>query len=157
MGLVMITNGGTHSARYWAETTAGQIIEIGAGAAQSAAASALKAALTDLLETAHAAVKDYEKARFDAIGLAWLDGEIDPGENIDIDNVVAQLVECASGTPFEGHFQTPETQNYLRQVLGQHFATSIHVERDWKASENPDDEHSIAFRARYDFGPPPGE
>lgn len=153
MAQVMITNGGPHSAAKWAEVTAKQIIDIGKDAVGPSAMAGRKLELDvlNILEAAHAEVQTAERAKFAKIGTALLDGVIDPGEDADLDGVVDSIVAASVGSDFEAHFAKQEVQAYLRTMIGQHFATSMYVERSWIAEENPTDPKAIAFKERNDL------
>ncbi len=110
---LLITNGGPHSAETWAETTVSQIVT-GAGSAE------LRAALLPLLTDAHAEVQ--ERARK---GIQWTPALVDA--------TVDDICDEASDSPHRAHFALPETRDYLRRLLSEHFSTVTDIERRWAA------------------------
>jgi len=125
----MITNGGPHSAEYWAETTVGQIVQ----AAKDPMGLKLKVKLLEICEAAHRLVQEDERRRLADGGS--VNEPNDPTKAVEA--TLALIVEAASETPFSEHFQKAETREYVRNVLGEHFATSIHIERLWAADHQP--------------------
>lgn len=146
---VMITDGGPHAPEKWAAITAQQIIEeieqnapqVGIGEARE-----FRAELTKLFTGHHEAVQESERA-----AIARLDDRLmhplEPGEILD--SVIGEVVSLASRHSFAAYFVRPQTQEYLRHVIGHHFATSMFIERSWHADRNPATEAARAFRARH--------
>lgn len=149
---VMVTEGGPHSPDTWAEATADQIIDISADAPDTKLAEArmFREKLVEILSGHHQLVQEQERGQIDEQGHARLIHDLDVSECVDAP--AAEIVETARGLSFESHFAKPETQAYLRQVLGSHFATSMHIERSWHADRHPDTDEARAFRAKYHSG-----
>jgi hypothetical protein len=110
---ILITNGGPHSAETWAETTVSQIVT-GTGAV------ALRASLLSLLTDVHAEVQERTRK-----GLPWTPALVD--------NTVEDICDEAADTPHAPHFELPETRDYLRRLLSEHFTTITDIERRWAA------------------------
>lgn len=144
---IMITNGGPHSHEKWAIATAEQIIQIGASATGTQAMDArkLENKVIEILEGSHKSVQEDERDNLKDDD--HLLTEFDASDYID--EPLAQIVEASKGTPFEGHFAKVETQSYLRDLLGTHFRTSMHIERSWHVDRNSDHVHAEAFRQRH--------
>ena len=134
---VLITNGGPHSAEKWAECTASHIVQIGeqVSGEQLAGARRLELAILTILEGHHATVQAGEQAILKASNAKTLSSRLasvpDPNEHLSVDGIVAEIVAAADGTEFAPHFAEPATQDYIRAVLTQHFATNIDIERQW--------------------------
>lgn len=146
---VLATDGGPHSAEKWAGATASQIIQIGADASgkQAAEARRLELQVLDILEKAHADLQAYERKRLTRDGTERLGFDIVPEKHMD--DPVALILAAAAASPFAEHFAREEVQAYVRSVVGSHFATSIHIERSWKADANPDCDRAREFRAKH--------
>lgn len=130
---IMITEGGPHSAEAWAGVTAQQIIQVGetASGIPGAQARKLELRVIEILEAAHAHVQEHEQAALSEHGADRYDHPLDSG--VHIDDPLAEIVAASQGTAYEAHFAKAEVQAYIRQVLGEHFATSMKIERDWHA------------------------
>jgi hypothetical protein len=133
---VLITNNtsGNHSAADWAQATADHLVHVGPNAdnATRLAAMRLELTLIDVLTTAHESVQSAEKSKLSTTGDAHLATDIDPSAAVD--TALASVVAAAKGTPFEAHWADPQVQAQLRQVLGSHFGSSIHIERKHHSS-----------------------
>lgn len=143
---VLTTNGGPHSPEKWAIVTAGQIIQVAATAigVQAMDARKLENKIIDILEKHHGKVQTQERGKIKTHGDERLSHALDPTEYID--TALDEIVAAAKGMLYEPHFSKPETRDYLRNLLGQHFATNMHIERSWHADRNPHSEHAKAFR-----------
>jgi hypothetical protein len=128
---VLATDGGPHPPEKWAEATADQIIDIGSTAPQALLSEArtLRAKLVAILTPHHDRVQQHERGALAAKGDAHLETPLDPSPHID--DPVAEIVAAAKGTSFAAHFQRPEVQQYLRDLIGHHFASAMHIERQW--------------------------
>lgn len=167
---VLITDGGPHPAEKWAEATASHIVDIAehVGGARRGAAVKLQAAVIDILEGHHHTIQNGERGKIKEHKLDRLTHDIDPEHHLSVDEVVAEIVAAAAGTPWEADFNYPGqvesvdpdgthhpainsmAQN-LKELLTQHFATSIHVERSWHADRNPGTEQATAFHAKHNL------
>lgn len=134
--VLLITDGGPHSAHKWAMATAqfiADLVQIDDGATSTQALAGRKARavfqfdLTEMLEDCHATVQDGERAMIVEVG--------NGGRGYDteqyLDAAVASVHKAAEGTPFETHFLKPATDSAVRAILSSHFATSMHCERSW--------------------------
>ena len=124
---VMITDGGPHPASKWAVMTASQIIQIEGIATD---AQELEKKIVSVLEAEHATVQLYERRKLK--DKTYRKAPIDPSPYID--QAFNAVIQQADGTRFETHFAKPDVQEYIRTVLGNHFATSMDIERGWHAS-----------------------
>jgi hypothetical protein len=131
----MATNGGPHPPRQWALITAGQIIQIAATAqgAQADAARDLQARLVDVLESFFNVAQENERAALAEHGDRLLEQPLDPTGYLDA--AVGAVVD-AIDPQFRDHFAQPHVRDYLRILLGQHFATSMNIERQWHAARS---------------------
>ncbi len=153
---ILITDGGPHPAEKWAVITAGAIIDVAESARGKPSAiegRKLELKIIDILEGHHAKVQEHERGAIKKHGVARLEHPIDPTEHLD--TPFDEIVAAAKGTMFESYFAKPEVRDSLRNVLGQHFATSMHIERSWHADRNPADPKAVAFMQKYHGGPTP--
>lgn len=151
---VLITNGGPHPADKWAEATASHIVDIAdhvAGEKRGAAVK-LQAAIIDILEAAHGDVQTGEREAIKAHGHDRLQHPVNPGDHVDIDATVQQIIAAASGTPWQADFTAPEMADHLKALLMSHFATNLHIERAWDADRHPDTPQAQAFKAAHHPG-----
>lgn len=145
---IMLTNGGTHPPEKWAVVTAGQIIQIGDNPSINAvAARRMELNILNILEEAHGAVQDAEKLAIATKGSDHLDINIDPTPFIE--KPLNAIIAVSKGTPFEAHFANPRIADYLRTLLGQHFGTAMHIERNTFADKIPDHPSAKSYVARY--------
>lgn len=135
---VLITNGGSHPAEKWAEATAAQLIRIGESASPEALTGGrkLEVAIIDILEGHHRSNQSGEVAKLEEHGPDRYVHDIDPNEHVDIVAVAQSIFDAAKGTQFSTHFERPEVQQYVRDVLASHFATAQDVERQWHADRS---------------------
>jgi len=141
---VLVTDDGPHSPADWARATADQIVDISAEAEETKIREAerFRGQLVALLTHHHERVQSSESARL--ADSARYAEPLDPSEYVDVP--VREIVDLASGYSFADHFANPETQQYLRDVLASHFATSMNIERRWHAHRN-ESEAGIAYLA----------
>ncbi|MFO1185835.1 MAG: hypothetical protein U1E56_13790 [Bauldia sp.] len=159
---ILKTDGGPHPADVWAAATAKQIVDllqIDPASASPAAVAARKAVrpfetrIIEILEGAHDAIQKTERAALAGDAGARLAAAGTP-EIDSIEEAVAAIVAAAAGTPFSAHFAGAPMQEFLARHLAIHFSTSIDVERQWHAHNNPDDPACAAWRAtRTEAGP----
>jgi hypothetical protein len=127
----MVSNDGPHSAEQWADITTQQIIRIEPDAAGDGVTAGVKfkEAITSILIAAHKRVQVSERTELEVDGDKRLEAPLDPREHID--PTLQKIVGASTGTPFETHFKQYHVLNYVTNVLGQHFATSMDIERKW--------------------------
>ena len=158
---VMITNGADHSPDLWAETTAGCIVEISdhIAAERRGPAIKLQAAIYDVLHRHHTEVADNERVGLQSDGHGRLATPLQ--HDREMDDVLAEVTQCAVGTPWEEDFKTEEFQINLRHLLDRHFNTQVYNARSWHADANMEQPEAQEFRATYHPGTPapaaPGE
>lgn len=154
---VMITNGGPHPPDKWAAQTARSIcdlIQIDEAADSAEAKTARKAKphleldLADVLEEMHRQNQDNERAKLGEEGDARLSKPLIQLQSDAVENGLAMVVAVTASTPFAAHFALPQVQAVVRNILAQHCANAMHIERSWHADRNPDGKHAKAFRAR---------
>jgi hypothetical protein len=151
---ILVTNGGPHSAEKWAEATASHIVDIAdhiAGEKRGAAIK-LQAAIIDMLTEHHTAIQVGERSSLQTVGHSRLQVALDPDDHLSLDQVVADIIAAAKGTPWTAEFDDPEAAAHVKAVLFQHFTTSMHVERSWHADRNPSVPEAIQFRATHNLG-----
>jgi hypothetical protein len=144
---ILATDGGPHPPEKWAQATVAQIMEIASSAPEALyrEATDLERKLIELLAGHHASAQDLERGALSTSGADHLAAPVDTAPHLS--SAVADIVELAKGTSFEGHFSTPETQAYLAEVLHSHFHNVKMIERSWHADANPDHPLAKAFRA----------
>lgn len=149
---IMKTDGGPHSAEKWAVVTAGQILQVASDSEslQAIEGRRLELKIIDILVDHHTEVQTEERGKLAEHGCGRLGHELDC-ECHNLDDKVEQIANAAKGTAFEAHFAKPETKAYIRNVLGQHFATSMDIERSYHADANADDPLAQEYRAQRGF------
>jgi hypothetical protein len=143
---VMTTDHGPHPAEKWAEQTAAQIVQISETAPEAKLAEAreFQRKVTAALTGHHQLVQDRERDHLRTKGAARHADHLDPSEHLD--DAIDAIVAAAKGTSFAAHFARPEVLGYLRQTVGGHFATAMHIERLWHGD---DGDAADAHRARH--------
>lgn len=141
----MITNGGPHPADKWAEMTADTIlnlIQIAEDSDTPEAAAARKAkrdlrpTLFNILYDHHDGVQRHErsgnakvKTLKDAEAHACtVRNPIDCTPHL---GAVDDVISALAATPFAAHFAKPEVAEVIKQIVGQHTADVMHIERRW--------------------------
>jgi hypothetical protein len=124
----VMTSGGPHPPDVWAAITTAQIIQI-AARAQNGQGSALRLEILDILEAAHKCVQDTERVLLAQRGNARLAEPLDPRSYIG--PAMMGILRAAEGSEFAEHFAQEHVRNYLYQLLGNHFATTMDIERRW--------------------------
>jgi hypothetical protein len=124
----LITNNGPHPPDVWAAITAAQIIQI-APRAQNGQGSALQLEILGILETAHKCAQETERALLAERGAARLDEPLDPRDYIAL--AMLGILRAAEASEFAEHFAQDHVRDYLYQLLGNHFATTMNIERQW--------------------------
>ena len=135
----LITNGGAHPADKWAEVTVDTIldlIEVKEDSVSPEAAEArkvkreLRPRLFDIFDTHHEGVQAGERAKAPKSvkeATANLDKplELHP----DVPATLAEVNAVLKATPFAAHFAQEHVQQVLTQIIGQHTADVMHIER----------------------------
>lgn len=136
----MITNGGPHPADKWAEQTAEAILDLVQVADDSVTAEAasarkakrdLRPVLFDIFYGHHDGVQRIERS-----GNASVKGARAAADHvakpIDVEphfTVMDQVNAALAATPFSAHFAKPEVIEVVKQIIGQHTADVMHIER----------------------------
>ncbi len=133
----MITNGGPHPPEKWADVTARAItdlivIEPTAPTQAIVDKREFEMALFKLLIEQHRHTQDRARNALAA------EGHVHHQLAHDRASAVAEKVAAlAHGTRFAEHFANPEVKAFVHNVIGQHFADSVHIERGWHEHRNP--------------------
>ncbi len=133
----MVTNGGPHPPEKWADVTAraiGDLIVIEPSAPTQAVIDKreFEAALFKLLVDLHKQLQHTARWRLGETGHV----EHGPLVQDRASEAANQVVALAGSTRFAAHFAKPEVLTFLHNVIGQHFADSVHIERSWHADRN---------------------
>ncbi len=123
----MKTDGGPHPADLWAVKTSAQIVQLMPTAGSEA--RKLELQIIEALEECHAKVQNEERAKLEEFGEDRLTQPLDPTEHML--TAMRSIMKVANATSFKEHFVQQSIHEYLRNVLGQHFATSMQIERQW--------------------------
>ncbi len=133
----MVTNGGPHPPEKWADVTAraiGDLIVIEPSAPTEAVIDKrdFETDLFKLLVEQHKHTQNYTRTDLAA------SHQVDHHKFVrDRASVVAdQVANLARSTRFAEHFAKPEVRTFLHNVICQHFADSVHIERSWHADRN---------------------
>lgn len=141
---IMVTNGGPHPADKWAdmttETILGLLVDASPDDASPEAAAArqakrdLRPKLFSILNIHHGSVQAKEKRQLaDEVKHVLVSREhvkapLDVEQHMQvIDRVFAALAE----TPWKDHFAKPDVAQIIRNIVGQHTADVMHIERRW--------------------------
>lgn len=139
----MITNGGPHPADKWADVTTDTILDLiqineDSVSAEAAAARAakrdLRISLFDLLNDHHSAVQTHEhglKSAVKTVNAAedHVAATLDPMPHVG--PTLGKVKDMLAATPFAAHFAQPHVQDVLQNIIGQHTADVMHIERRW--------------------------
>jgi hypothetical protein len=148
---IMITNGGPHSAEKWAETTSSHIVTIADGLSgeRRGAAIKLQAAVYDVLVGHHTTVQNGERSKITEFGLDRLQHDMTPDDHVKIDDVLADIIAAAKGTPWEADFKKPEFAERLRPILVDHLMSNAFIERSWHTDRNINTPQAQAFHKQF--------
>jgi hypothetical protein len=124
----VVTSGGPHPPDVWAAITASQIIQV-TPRAQDGQGTALQLEILGILESAHKCAQDTERALLAERGDARLAEPLDPRNYIAL--AMMGILRAAEGSEFAEHFAQDHVRDYLYQLLGNHFATTMNIERQW--------------------------
>jgi hypothetical protein len=122
------TSGGPHPPDIWAAITTAQIIQV-AAKAQNGQGSELRRRILQILEAAHRCVQDTERALLAQYGDARVGAPLDPRSYIGV--ALMGILDAAEHSEFAAHFAQDHVREYLYQLLGNHFATTMNIERQW--------------------------
>ena len=148
---ILATDNGPHPAEKWAHVTTQEIlamIEIAEGAPPSASIDKMEfeVRLLRVLAEGHRRIQEVERS-------ALADSHDRLLEKLQDQNIanetVSNIVKASSGTMFADHFRKNSTSAHLHEVVTNHFASSMHVERLWHTDRNPDHPNSQAYRAHF--------
>ncbi len=149
---VLVTDGGPHPPEKWAEVTASQIVDdIATHAPQTGVGESqeFRDKLVAILTPHHGRVQESERGALVHVP-GRMQHDLDPTPHLS--DPLAEIVAAAQGHTFGAYFTRPETQEYLRRVIGTHFATAMQIERSWHADRNPNTPEARAFRATHHPG-----
>lgn len=136
---LMITDGGAHPADKWSDTTVEallDLIQIAQDSVTPEAAAARQAKrelspkLFAVLFKHHDSVQKHHRGALKKAKASVVGQPIDVTPHMSTaDEVLAAL----AATPFAAHFAQAHVQDAVKQIIGQHTADSIHIERSWHA------------------------
>jgi hypothetical protein len=131
----MVTNGGVHSAEYWAETTASHIVEIAEHVSGEKKRSAIKlqASIIDILTQHHTTVQTGERTSLAGKPVDHVHDVLCADDHCNVDAIADEIIASAKGTDWESDFAAPSTKENLLVLLNQHFHTSMDIERQQHA------------------------
>jgi len=128
---VMITNGGPHPADKWADQSAKQLVNIitiePSSQVYQAATEAkinLENELRTALEKDHKSLQDIFRAN----------KKIEAASHAE--DALQTVLKITDKSMFRDHFRKPDTQDFVKRALTQHFDTSLNIEKDWKNKES---------------------
>lgn len=124
---IMITNGGTHPARKWAEVIANELVDVADNAPQE-----MHIAGAQLREFIMDAVTPYIEHAQDL----KLDGHHDIPDVADlhVEQMITSIKEAAAKTAFGAHFDQDHVLEYMLDRLGLHTRTALMNEIDHAAA-----------------------
>jgi hypothetical protein len=141
----MITNGGPHPADKWADMTTDTIMELiqvadDADTPEAAAARAAKRNLRPVLfaifNAHHECVQATERDALMSIECNAAREHAEQKLNVTPHlGVMDEVFAALEATPFAEHFGKPHVREVLRQIVGQHTANAMHIERSWHADQ----------------------
>jgi hypothetical protein len=128
-GVLITNNSNTHPPESWAATTASMIFAVDneIDGVKRIEAMRLQTKLADLLVEHHRRVQEEEDRM-----LHERDDHHASELKVDEDHlneVVNEVMEAAKGSPWEERFNEPGMRDNVRQLIGDHFATSKNVHR----------------------------
>jgi len=135
----MITNGGPHPADRWAEVTTDAIlglIQVADDSDTSEATMArqakrdLRPVLFGIFNEHHYGVQQHERGTLAKESKSTLAKTLNVAQHM----TITQEVDAAlAATPFAAHFAKPEVATVVHNIIGQHTADVMHIERRWHA------------------------
>lgn len=135
---VLKTDFGPHPASKWAEVTVDHVVKVdpNASEAELQAGNKLRHDLIEVLEKHHGVVQEHERGKLGE-DMLRLHENLDPLDE-HVEDAMDEINRVAEKSDYAYHFKQPAVQAYVRQVLKEHFATSMDVERSWHADRNAD-------------------
>lgn len=139
----MITNGGPHPADKWADMTTETILDLIQVAEDSVSPEAtaartakrdLRPVLFDIFNGHHDRVQKHEQNHMRAnikSAKAASDHMTVPLDVTAHLTVMDQVKAALAVTPFSDHFAKPKVIKTIKQIVGQHTADAMHIERRW--------------------------
>jgi hypothetical protein len=139
----MITNGGPHPADKWAEQTVEAILDLiqivedsvtPEAAAARQAKRDLRPILFNIFNGHHGRVQKHEQDHMKAnvrnakAAAEYIERPIDVEPHL---SVMDKVKIALSATPFKDHFAKPEVIEVVKQMVSQHTADVMHIERRW--------------------------
>ncbi len=132
---IMVTNGGPHPADKWADTTTEallNLIQVPDDSVTAEAAQArqikrdLRGQLFDVLMAHHDGVQKEHRKGLAKLKVCQKSKQLDVTAYMDTADEVLALFAT---TPFATHFAQEHVGDVVRQIVGQHTADVIHIER----------------------------
>lgn len=141
---LLITNGGPHPADKWADVTTDEIldmIEVADDSDTPEAAAArqakrdLRPQLFALLNEHHGSVQNQHRGNLAKAKRSTVNDRLDVTPHMGVADAVLGLLITVS--PFKEHFMQPHVVAKVRQIISQHTADVIHIERRYHADRLP--------------------
>jgi hypothetical protein len=132
----MVTNGGAHPADRWAELTAETILNLivivedsvtDEAAAARAAKRDLRYVLFDILNQHHDDVQKGERGNVPTDPHAHVAAPLEPMPHVE--PTMMEIRAAFAASPFAAHFAKMEVQSVLVNIVAQHTADVMHIER----------------------------
>lgn len=134
----LVTNGGAHPADKWADLTTDTIMDLlvdgtpdnlsDAAAAARQAKRDLRPKLFDILNAHHSGVQNSERTGLAKAKKSQVGAEIDVAQHM---GVADQVDALFATTPWAAHFAQESVKAIIHQIIGQHTADVMHIERKW--------------------------
>lgn len=143
----MITNGGPHPADKLADATTDTIMDLiqvadDADTPEAAAARAAKRTmrpiLFDIFNAHHDGVQKHERGHL-KMSVKKHEARDHACKRIDVTphlSVMDEVYAALDATPFAEHFAKPEVREVLKQIVAQHTANAMHIERCYHADRH---------------------
>jgi hypothetical protein len=147
-GFLITDNSNTHPPEAWAIETAQAIFDVNDNVPASTRIPAmqLQIAIAQALTPHHATVQTDEQTALVADAATQFSEPHDPSGYFD--QAVTDIQAAAAGTPWAAQFADPAMVAQIKRVLGSHFATAQHIQRQAYARANPEHPAGQAFMAQ---------
>jgi hypothetical protein len=139
---VMITNNGAHPPEKLAETTAWKIADL-IRVSDTPVDPALPEIERDAIlerratfSTARSWLENNVKGILQELSQKGKSRHQESHTDHDYDGVLSEIVGVTKGTALEGHFNKPEVQDRIREILQHDTHHNAHIERQWHAKNN---------------------
>ena len=136
--VVIVSNGGPHPADKWAAVTAEKIagfIQVDELSISEEAAAARKAkprfeiAIADAVEPDFSNAMSAEKSAVEAGTVTARNDTFNVGQYSD--SAFQSVISAASATPFAKHFEAPDVQAIIKNIITQNILDAANIQRSW--------------------------